>query len=188
MSRAALLLWLAAGTAWAIPEGPEPNTPEWFAREAQNYARTLEAPAEQALNPAFLQRLEQQSLANQTGYNARLTGDPSWFAFPSGNTPLTPLCSTWMEQCAGDPFRYAGVAGADGAAFYDGEAEVVPFVIYDDGCARLSGRVWSPRGQGSMTAPRAACPAWSSRTARSRPRSRFTGGSRRRWCAPATWC
>jgi hypothetical protein len=146
MSRAALLLWLAAGTAWAIPEGPEPNTPEWFAREAQNYARTLEAPAEQALNPAFLQRLEQQSLANQTGYNARLTGDPSWFAFPSGNTPLTPLCSTWMEQCAGDPFRYAGVAGADGAAFYDGEAEVVPFVIYDDGCARLSGRVWSPRG------------------------------------------
>lgn len=137
---------LFAGTAFAIPEGPAPDTPEWFQREAQNYARTLEGPAEQAANPAFLQRLETQSLANQQSWNDRALADPSWLLTPSGNTFLTPLCSTWMEQCAGDPFRYPDAPGPDGAAFYENEAEVIPFVIYDDGCARISGRVWSPRG------------------------------------------
>lgn len=139
---------LFAGVAWGIPEGPEPNTPEWFQREAQNYARTLEGPNEQLANPDFLQRLETQSLANQMDFNARILADSSWFATPSGNTPLTPLCSTWMEQCAGDPYRYPGIAGPDGASFYENEAEVQPFVIYDDGCARLSGRVWAPKGSG----------------------------------------
>jgi hypothetical protein len=57
------------------------------------------------------------------------------------NTPLLPLCTTWSLQCAGDPFRYPGTD-----TFYTGEADVTPVVFYDDGCARLSGRVWAPKG------------------------------------------
>jgi hypothetical protein len=138
---ACALLWplLAA----AVPEGPEPNTPAWAEREAANYARTLEAPTEQAA-AAFLQRLQSQSLANQTEWLQRGLADPDWFSPQSGNTELTPLCTSWALQCAGDPFRYPGVD-----AFYEQEAEVEPFVIYDAGCARLSGRLWAPRGSAS---------------------------------------
>ena len=57
------------------------------------------------------------------------------------NTPVSPLCGSWAMQCAGDPFRYAGVD-----PFYDSEADIAPVVFYDDGCARLSGRVWAPKG------------------------------------------
>jgi len=46
----------------------------------------------------------------------------------------------------GDPFRYAEAAGADGSAFYDDDAVVTPVVFYDSLCARVSGRVWEPRG------------------------------------------
>ncbi|PTU32192.1 alpha/beta hydrolase family protein [Stenotrophobium rhamnosiphilum] len=57
------------------------------------------------------------------------------------NTPLTPLCTSWVGPCSGDPFRYPGTD-----SFYTNEADVIPVVFYDDGCARLSGRVWAPRG------------------------------------------
>lgn len=122
----------------AIPEGPEPNSPQWFAREASNYARTLEADQEQ-LSPGFQQRLQAQSLANEGEWLMRGAADPSWFSPQSGNTNLSPLCTSWMEQCAGDPFRYPGID-----PFYDNEGEVIPFVIYDAQCARISGRVWAP--------------------------------------------
>jgi hypothetical protein len=134
-----------ATAAWAIPEGPEYPSAEWTLREAQNYARTLEAPAEQALDPVFGLRLQLQSLANIAEFNQRALDDPSWLLLPSLDTPVTPLCATWAEQCAGDPFRYPGVDGPDGAAFYEQQAEVIPVVFYDRGCARLSGRVWAPR-------------------------------------------
>ncbi|HEX4872760.1 MAG TPA: hypothetical protein VFV27_10630 [Nevskiaceae bacterium] len=138
-----LPLWLLAFAAHAIPEGPDYPSPEWSAREAANYARTLEAPAEQAA-PAFQARLQAQNLANQQSFNDRILADPSWLGGASGNSPLTPLCSTWMFQCAGDPFRYPGVDG-----FYETEGEVIPVVFYDRGCARISGRVWAPRGGGN---------------------------------------
>ena len=131
------LLPLAAA---AIPEGPAPNTPEWAAREQANYARTTEAPDEQTA-PAFQQRLQTQNAANEMQWLMRGTSDPSWFSPQSGNTNLLPACASWMMQCAGDPFRYPGVD-----AFYANEAEVVPLVIYDEDCARLSGRVWAPKG------------------------------------------
>ena len=57
------------------------------------------------------------------------------------NTPLTPLCTSWVGPCSGDPFRYPGTD-----SFYTNEADVIPVVFYDDGCARLSGRVWAPKG------------------------------------------
>lgn len=140
------IIWaalLAAPVVWAIPEGPEPNTPAWFQREALNYARTLEGPSEQAA-PAFASRLMQQNVANETEWLMRGVNDPSWFSPQSGNTNLTPLCTSWMFQCAGDPFRYPGVD-----SFYDTEGEVTPVVFYDAQCARLNGRVWAPRTPGN---------------------------------------
>ncbi|SFF64268.1 hypothetical protein SAMN04488120_1167 [Fontimonas thermophila] len=140
---------LYAGSAWSIPEGPEYPSAEWTARDLANVARSTEAPAEQLANPAFMMRWQMQSLANLLEWNARAAADPSWISAPSGNTPLAPLCATWGEQCAGDPFRYPQAPGADGAAFYTQEAEVIPVVFYDRGCARISGRVWAPRTGGN---------------------------------------
>ncbi|NGY04801.1 hypothetical protein [Solimonas terrae] len=153
---------------------------QWTSCEAQNYAKILEAPVEEAANPAFVTRWIEQSAANQFDYTARDLDDPSWLlassplltallntppselaqtlqdriaaiqADPTAaislplNAPLVPLCSTWSLQCTGDPYRYPQVAGADGR-FYTEEAEVVPIVFYDDGCARLSGHVWLPK-------------------------------------------
>ena len=135
VSAVALLL---PALAAAIPEGPEPNTPAWAQREAANYALTTGAPTEQ-LSPAFQQRLQAQNAANESEWLMRGITDPDWFSPQSGNTNLLPLCTSWMMQCAGDPFRYPGVD-----PFYANEAEVTPLVIYDEDCARLSGRVWAP--------------------------------------------
>jgi hypothetical protein len=118
----------------------------WTACEAENFAKVGEAAAEQARNPGFLLRWQTQSNDNFNEWVARATEDPSWLSLSSGNTPLTPLCTTWGMQCVGDPFRYRAATGPDGGAFYDLEAEVIPFVIHDAGCARISGRVWAPKG------------------------------------------
>jgi hypothetical protein len=150
ITAAAALCWATA--VWAIPEGPEYPSAEWAQRESQNYARTLEAPAEQAQPEQRIARLQLQSQANTAEWNQRAIDDPSWLLLPALDTPLTPLCATWAQQCAGDPFRYPGVDGPDGATFYDDEAEVIPVVFYDRGCARLSGRVWAPR-DGRMQLP-----------------------------------
>ena len=140
-TRLAAILALAIPVlAQAIPEGPEPNTPEWAAREAANYARTLEGPAEQ-LGAAFQQRLQTQAAANTAEWLMRGITDPDWLLPQTGNTAVLPLCATWALQCSGDPFRYPGVD-----PFYENEAEVTPLVIYDEDCARLSGRVWAPKG------------------------------------------
>jgi hypothetical protein len=139
------LALLCGPLAWAIPEGPTYPSLEWTQREVLNLARTLEAPAEQALNPVFLLRWQEQGLANGLEWTQRGLADPSWLLLPSQNTPVTPLCATWGEQCTGDPFRYPDAPGADGASFYANEAEVIPVVFYDQGCARISGRVWAPR-------------------------------------------
>lgn len=119
-------------------------SPEFAACELKNFARVSEAPREEATNPIFLQRLQEQSLANLQEYLARIAADPSYLPISTGgaslNTPVTPLCATWGMQCAGDPFRYPGVD-----PFYDDEAVVEPVTYYDRECARISGRVWRPK-------------------------------------------
>lgn len=137
--RAVLLSALLPFAAAAIPEGPTYPSPAWTLREAGNYARTLEAPTEQARDPRFLARLTAQSAANETAWLRRGLHDPSWLRPSPGDTNVTPLCASWMLQCAGDPFRYPGVD-----PFYDA-ATVDPVVFYDRGCARISGRIWRPR-------------------------------------------
>ncbi|MES2682310.1 MAG: hypothetical protein V4650_02235 [Pseudomonadota bacterium] len=113
--------------------------------EAVNFAMNGQAAAEQ-LSPIFQQRWNTQSLTNTQSWLARAAADASWLSPTSGNTALLPLCATWAEQCVGDPFRYQEAVGADGDHFYNAEAEVMPFVYYDEGCARQSGRVWAPKG------------------------------------------
>ncbi len=113
--------------------------------EAANYAMVGQAPAEQ-LAGDFQARWTMQSLANTQSWAARAAADSSWLDPGSGNSLTLPLCATWSMQCAGDPFRYPAVAGADGDRFYGSEAEVTPIVYYDEGCARQSGRVWAPKG------------------------------------------
>lgn len=121
-------------------------SPEFESCEAQNVARTYEANTEQ-LNPAFQSRAFQQQQTNSQAMLMRTVADPSWALPPAlGNSPATPLCAAGMGPCVGDPFRYPGVDGPDGNRFYQQEAEVIPVVYYDQGCARISGKVWRPRG------------------------------------------
>jgi len=126
---------------------PYPSA-QWTQCEATNYAMTGEATSEQA-NATFQQRWSAQGTANTNEWLARAQADPSWLSPTSGNSAQTPLCATWGSQCAGDPFRYADFTGPDGSAFYSGQAVVTPVVFYDDGCARLSGRVWAPANSAS---------------------------------------
>ena len=120
---------------------PYPST-TYVQCETINYAMVSEAPAEQT-QPAFVTALASQSTVNTQQWLARAEADSSWLDPLSGNTPQTPLCTTWGANCVGDPFRYANVAGPQGTAFYS-QATVIPFVVYDSGCARMSGRVWAP--------------------------------------------
>jgi hypothetical protein len=130
----------------AIPEGPEPGTPEWTQRDLANVARSTEAPTEQASSPDFLDIFLAVSGDNRTGWLNRALNDPSWVGPPSLNTFNTPAGASWSSISAGDPTRYPQVEGPNGRAFYENEAEIVDLVFYDRGCARVTARVWAPRG------------------------------------------
>ena len=120
-------------------------SPEWAECEQANWQLSLAANLEQ-LSPDFQLRSQTQQNDNRLATLARFVDDPSWNLPPTqGNTVATPLCSAGMGPCVGDPFRYPGVDGPDGKVFYEEEAEVIPVVYYDQGCARISGRVWRPR-------------------------------------------
>jgi hypothetical protein len=129
----------------AIPEGPEPGTPEWTQREAENFAKTSEAPNEQAQKPEFQNRWLTQSGSNRQDWIDRAVADPSWVGPPSGNSPNTPAGAMWSSVATGDPTRYPDAEGPNGGAFYENEGEVASVVFYDAGCARITAYVWAPR-------------------------------------------
>lgn len=88
--------------------------------------------------PVFVARQLQQTAVNIQAVLQRRLQDPSWALPPAfGNTDLTPLCASGACPCVGDPFRYPGVNGPDGEVFYTQQAEVLPVVYYDQGCARI---------------------------------------------------
>jgi len=121
--------------------------------ELTNVARTLEANLEQ-LMPTFVTRQLQQTASNIQAVLRRSVQDPSWNLPPAfGNTGLTPLCAGGAGPCVGDPFRYPGVNGPDGEVFYTQQAEVLPVVYYDQGCARITGQVWRPKNTGNRKLP-----------------------------------
>lgn len=124
-------------------DAPYPSQ-QWNDCEQANFAKSNESQAEFA-NAAFQAEYNRQSQENFTQWASRAQADPSWISPVSGNTAVTPLCGTWSNQCVGDPFQYPESSGSTGADFYANEAEVIPFVFYDQDCARLSGRMWKPR-------------------------------------------
>jgi hypothetical protein len=109
-------------------------SPEWSAREAANFAKISEAPSRQAQDPAFLQRWQEQSLANRLEYENRRIADPAWSSSENA-------CASWTNPCTGDPYRYPGVD-----PWYGTIGEVTPVNFYDAQGARLSARVWAPLG------------------------------------------
>lgn len=106
--------------------------PAWFAREAENYARTTEAPTTQASDPNFQVLWHNQSTLNRLEYSNRSTEDPYW---SSGEN----ACASWAGPCTGDPYRYPGTD-----PFYTDIGVVTAVNFYDAEGARLSGRVWAP--------------------------------------------
>jgi hypothetical protein len=145
-------LMATCNPAWAIPEGPEPNTPAWFEREAMNHGRVLQAAQEQ-LNADFQLRWNQQSTTNRQDWIDRALADPSWVGYPSGNSPNTPAGAMWSSVSVSDPTRYPEAEGPNGRAFYETEAEVQTLVFYDNGCARITAKVWAPRSWQAGDAP-----------------------------------
>ncbi len=118
----------------------------WTQCEQANFARTGDAIREQLESPEFLQQYQAQSVANLQSWSARAGADNSWLSPLSGNTSFTPVCATWSGPCTGNPFLYPEANGKDGKTFYSEVADVTPVVFYDSECARLSGRVWLPKG------------------------------------------
>lgn len=72
----------------------------WTQCEAQNFAKVLEAPQEEASAPAFVLRWIEQSTANAADYLARDIADPSWLLVSS--PPLSQLIAA-----LGDPTSIA---------------------------------------------------------------------------------
>jgi hypothetical protein len=130
----ACLAILAGATTIATAE-PDYPSPEWYEREADNYARTTEEPTWQSTDPDFQRRWQERSEANLATYTQRRYVEGTWPWESSGN-----LCSTWSMQCTGNPFLYPG---AD--PFYDDEGEVIEVAFFERTGALLSGRVWAPR-------------------------------------------
>jgi hypothetical protein len=156
-------------------ESTEPSFPSaaWTAREAENYARVLEAPVEQVANPVFVERLLARSGANAASYLERLAADPSWALASLGGGQISDLLDlAWLQDLLGrirdDPqaalslsfgspatplcATYAGPCTgdpfdwADVDPFYSDIGTVQDLVFYDRDCTRLNARVWKPQG------------------------------------------
>ena len=133
----ALLSVLAlAAPAFGQTADPAYPSPEWFQREAENFAMVSQAPLEQAADPEFQQRWHEQMQANFLHYMQRRYVEMTWPWDSTGN-----LCAHWAGPCTGDPFRYPGVD-----PFYENEGTVEEVVYFDSEGALLSGRVWAPKG------------------------------------------
>jgi len=134
---AALLLpaWLLAAASPSRAESSEPQypSPEWFQREAENFATVSQAPLEQATDPDFQIRWNQQSAENREHYTRRRYIENTWWWDSTGN-----LCNHWSGPCTGHPYLYPGVD-----SFYENEG-LVEEAIYFDAQGALSGRVWVP--------------------------------------------
>jgi hypothetical protein len=128
-------LFGAAAPAGAQATEPTYPSPEWFQREAENYAITSQAPLEQATDPDFQVRWNEQSTENRTEYTQRRYVDNTWWWDSTGN-----LCNHWSFVCTGDPYLYPGVD-----SFYETEGLVEEAIYFDADGALLSGRVWVPR-------------------------------------------
>ena len=148
-----------AGIATAASSGGAATSPsgtdvavnaddEWLDREIRNYAKTREAPAEQASDPEFMRRWQSRSRKNGQRYAERVAEEPEWRSHAN-------LCATWGEQCTGDPALYRDI---DGREFYDTVGRRQRVAFYDRQGARLSGHLWTPLEGPSATGERRGLP------------------------------
>ena len=123
----------ASGGAAASRSGPRALDAdgEYLERELRNYAKTQEAPAEQAANPEFMRRWQDRSRRNGERYAERVAAGPGWRSHAN-------LCATWSEQCTGDPALYRDV---DERGFYGTVGERRRVAFYDRQGGRLSGHL-----------------------------------------------
>lgn len=131
----ASLLGATAPSAAQTTDEPAYPSAEWFEREATNFATVGQAPLEQAMDPDFQLRWNEQGAANRQEYTSRRYVDGTWWWDSTGN-----LCNHWSGPCTGDPYLYPGVD-----PFYENEALVEEAIYFDAGGALLSGRVWVPK-------------------------------------------
>jgi alpha-beta hydrolase superfamily lysophospholipase len=73
---------------------PYPSA-QWTTCEVQNYAKTLEAPEEELINPTFQARVLAQSLDNAQSLLARDAADPSWLI--ASSPPLEPVIAALAD-------------------------------------------------------------------------------------------
>ncbi|PSP93002.1 hypothetical protein BRC84_05450 [Halobacteriales archaeon QS_1_68_44] len=143
--RVLLRLAATAGIATAASGGGAATSPsgakvvadaddEWLQREFRNYAKTREAPAEQASDPEFMRSWQTRSRKNGQRYAERVAEEPGWRSHAN-------LCATWGEQCTGDPALYRDV---DDRGFYGTVGRRRRVAFYDRQGARLSGHLWMP--------------------------------------------
>lgn len=125
-------------------DDPEYRSDRWYEREQSNYARTKEAPQEQASDPSFQRRWNEQTTSNELEYRQRMREETEWNY--SGNS-----CRRWTTLCVGDPFLYPEDEPLwSGDSFYEDTGQVQRVAFYDSGLdqdeggARLNGRVWAP--------------------------------------------
>ena len=128
----------AGGVAAASPPGADRRSVDadeaYLERELRNYAKTREAPAEQARDPDFMRRWQDRSRANGAGYAERVAEEPGWRSHAN-------LGATWSEQCTGDPGLYRDV---DTRGFYGCVGDRRRVAFHDRQGARLSGHLWTP--------------------------------------------
>lgn len=125
------------GASAALPsalEGLDGLDSDWYEREFRNYAKTQEAPAEQASDPDFMVQWQHRSQRNAASYAERVAAEPGWRSHAN-------LCATWGEQCTGDPALYRDVDSRD---FYGSTGERRRVAFFDRQGARLSGHLWTP--------------------------------------------
>ncbi|MFQ3319699.1 MAG: hypothetical protein ACI8UR_000580 [Natronomonas sp.] len=125
---------LASGHASAQSPADGLADAGWYEREFRNYAKTQEAPAEQAGDPGFMERWQRRSQQNGADYADRVRTEPGWRSHAN-------LCATWGEQCTGDPALYRDIDARD---FYGTVGERRRVAFYDRQGARLSGHLWMP--------------------------------------------
>lgn len=124
----------AAGLASASLLEADDVDERWLRWELRNYARTQEAPAEQASDPEFMRRWQRRSTKNAVDYADRVATEPEWRSHAN-------LCATWGEQCTGNPNLYEDIDARD---FYGTSGHRRRVAFYDREGARLSGHLWTP--------------------------------------------
>ena len=106
--RSVVALMIVLGLSAPVPAASQTSdppypSPEWFAREAENYAVNGQEPTRQITDPAFMVRWQEQSSANRDEYLRRQYLENTWWWDSRGNLcahgPRAKDGDEWMRLC-----------------------------------------------------------------------------------------